>query len=228
MMFKLVPSVAYLRVQRQVFVGYSMPLAGWIGEHLINYRKLPRPIFIDRAMSRLGFSYAGEQGNDYRLSRFFIKGNVSAVVSWDLNRDDLFVQLLPLESRISRGLTIRASYIDFYDRHVVSIEPSGQLPEGVRGIGIKALVLEDFQPVEVPYWGMLYEEWENDLNVVVLLDEVFERLSKEEYRCPVCFAPLNDETGNLRCTRCGFIYTSESYFRETLDAVSLGVEGFAF
>ncbi len=227
-MFKLLPSVAYLRVRKQVFVGYSMPLAGWIGEHLTNYGKLPRPIFIDRAMAKLGFSFAGEQVDDALVTRFFTRGNVSAIVSWDTDRDESFIQLLPLHSRISRGLTIRAGYIEFYDRYVVSIESSSRLPPGVRGIGINALVLEDFRPVELPYWGMLYEDWENDLNVVVMRDELFERLMKEDYRCPVCFSPLNDESGILRCTRCGFVYTSESEFKHVLDTVTLGVEGFAF
>ncbi|NPA47958.1 MAG: hypothetical protein GXO14_04880 [Thermococci archaeon] len=227
-MFKLLPSVAYLRVRKQVFIGYSMPLAGWIGEHLINYEKLPRPIFIDRAMTKLGFSFSGEQEDEDRVTRFFTRRNVSAVVSWDTERDEMFVQLLPLRSRISKGLTVRAGYIEFYDRYVVSIEPSGRLPQGVRGVGINALILEDFQPVELPYWGMLYEDWENDLNILVMRDEVFEKLFREEYRCPVCFAPLNDEGGVLRCTRCGFIYTPESELKRVLDTVALGVEGFAF
>ncbi len=78
--FKLLPpSVAYLRVQRQAFVGYSMPLAGWIGEYLVNYGKLPRPPhFLGRAMGKLGFRPpAGEERDDGYVTQFFTRGGAS-------------------------------------------------------------------------------------------------------------------------------------------------------
>ncbi|ASJ10651.1 hypothetical protein A3L12_04730 [Thermococcus sp. P6] len=224
--FKLLPSVAYLRVQRQSFVGYSMPLAGWIGEYMVSYRKLPRPGFLDRAMRKLGFRPAGEERDETHMNRFFTKGSVSISASWDVERESLFLQIFPLRSRLSRGLTIRAEAIDFYDQHVVSIEPTDRLPPGVRGIGIKALILEDFYPVEVPYWGMLHEDWEADLNLVVMRDGVYDRLFREEYRCPVCFSPLSEENGVLKCTRCGFVYAPEHDFERVVE--ELGEEEFAF
>jgi len=224
--FKLLPSVAYLRVQRQAFVGYSMPLAGWIGEHLVNYQRLLRPNFLGRAMAKLGFSLAGEERDERFITQFFTKDSVSLSASWDIERESLFLQLIPLRSRLSRGLTIRAENIGFYNQHVVSIEPIGKLPPGVRGIGIRALILEDLYPVEVPYWGMLHEDWESGLNLVVMKDEVYDSLQREEYRCPVCFAPLSEENGVLKCTRCGFTYAPETDFERVIKQFS--VEEFAF
>ncbi|ASJ05500.1 hypothetical protein [Thermococcus barossii] len=224
--FKLLPSVAYLRVQRQVFIGYSMPLAGWIGEYLINYRRLPRPNFLSRAMGKLGFSLAGEERDDRYITQFFTKGSVSISASWDMERENLFLQIIPLRSRLSRGLTVRTEHIEFYDQYVVSIEPTGKLPPGVKGIGIKALILEDFYPVEVPYWGMLHEDWESELNLLVMKDEVYEGLSREEYRCPVCFSPLHEENGVLKCSSCGFTYAPEHDFERVIEEFS--VEEFAF
>ncbi|WP_456423689.1 hypothetical protein [Thermococcus sp.] len=224
--FKLLPSVAYLRVQRQAFVGYSMPLAGWIGEYLINHQRLPRPNFLGRAMGKLGFSLAGEERDDRYVTQFFMKGSVSISASWDVERENLFLQLVPLRSRLSRGLTVRVEKIEFYDQYVVSIEPAQKLPPGIMGIGINALILEDFYPVETPYWGMLHEDWESELNLIVMKDEVYDSLQREEYRCPVCFAPLSEEKGVLKCTRCGFTYTPETDFERVMEEFS--VEEFAF
>jgi len=224
--FKLLPSVAYLRVERQAFIGYSMPLAGWIGEYLINYQKLPRPNFLGRAMRKLGFSLVGEERDDRYITQFFTKKGVSISASWDVERESLFLQLIPLRSRLSRGLTVRTEHIEFYDQYVVGIEPAGKLPPGIRGIGIKALILEDFYPVETPYWGMLHEDWESELNLLVMRDEVYDSLKREEYRCPVCFSPLTEENGVLKCTRCGFVYTPETDFERVLEQFS--VEEFAF
>jgi len=224
--FKLLPSVAYLRVERQAFIGYSMPLAGWIGEYLINYGKLPRPNFLGRAMRKLGFSFAGEERDEHSITQFFVKGSVSISASWDVERESLFLQVIPLRSRLSQGLTVRAENIEFYDQFVVSIEPAERLPPGIRGIGIKALILEDFYPVETPYWGMLHEDWESDLNLLVMRDEVYDSLKREEYRCPVCFSPLAEENGILKCTRCGFVYAPESDFERVVEQFS--VEEFAF
>ncbi len=223
---KLVPSIAYLRVQRQTFVGYSMPLAGWMGEYLINYRRLPRPGFLSRAMRKLGFSPAGEEHDDRYITHFFTKGSVSISASWDVEGENLFLQLIPLRLRLSRGLTVRVEKIEFYDQYVVSIEPAQKLPPGIRGIGIKALILEDFYPVETPYWGMLHEDWEVELNLLVMKDEVYDRLSREEYRCPVCFAPLHEENGILKCSSCGFTYAPEHDFERVMEEFS--VEEFAF
>jgi len=220
--FKLLPSVAYLRVQRQAFIGYSMPLAGWIGEYLINYQRLPRPNFLGRAMAKLGFSLAGEERDERFITQFFTKGGVSISASWDVEGESLFLQLIPLRSRLSRGLTVRAEHIEFYDQYVVSIEPSQKLPPGIRGIGIKALILEDFYPIETPYWGMLHEDWESELNLVVMKDEVYERFSGEEYRCPVCFAPLHEENGVLKCARCGFTYAPEHDFERVMESFTVG------
>ncbi|ACS32627.1 hypothetical protein [Thermococcus gammatolerans] len=224
--FKLLPSVAYLRVERQAFIGYSMPLAGWIGEYLINYQKLPRPNFLGRAMRKLGFSLVGEERDDRYITQFFTKKGVSISASWDVERESLFLQLIPLRSRLSRGLTVRTEHIEFYDQYVVGIEPAGKLPPGIRGIGIKALILEDFYPVETPYWGMLHEDWESELNLLVMRDEVYDSLKREEYRCPVCFSPLTEENGVLKCTRCGFVYTPETDFERVIEQFS--VEEFAF
>jgi len=224
--FKLLPSVAYLRVQRQVFVGYSMPLAGWIGEYLINYQKLPRPGFLGRAMGKLGFHFAGEERDDRFITQFFTKGGVSITASWDVDRESLFLQLIPLRSRLSKGLTIRAEHIEFYDQYVVSIEPTVKLPPGVKGIGIKALILEEFYPLETPYWGMLHEDWESELNLIVMRDEVYDRFHREEYRCPVCFSPLREENGVLKCSSCGFTYAPENDFERVVESFS--VEEFAF
>ncbi len=224
--FKLLPSVAYLRVERQAFIGYSMPLAGWIGEYLINYQKLPRPNFLGRAMRKLGFSLVGEERDDRYITQFFTKKGVSISASWDVERESLFLQLIPLRSRLSRGLTVRTEHIEFYDQYVVGIEPAGKLPPGIRGIGIKALILEDFYPVETPYWGMLHEDWESELNLLVMRDEVYDSLKREEYRCPVCFSPLTEENGVLKCTRCGFVYTPEADFERVIEQFS--VEEFAF
>lgn len=224
--FKLLPSVAYLRVQRQAFIGYSMPLAGWIGEYLVNYQRLPRPNFLGRAMGKLGFHLSGEGRDERYITQFFTKGSVSVSASWDVERENLFLQLIPLRSRLSRGLTVRAEHIEFYDQYVVSIEPTGKLPPGIRGIGINALILEDFYPVETPYWGMLHEDWEVELNLLVMKDEVYDRLSREEYRCPVCFAPLHEENGVLKCSSCGFTYAPEHDFERVMEEFS--VEEFAF
>ncbi|AJC71526.1 hypothetical protein X802_04590 [Thermococcus guaymasensis DSM 11113] len=224
--FKLLPSVAYLRVERQAFIGYSMPLAGWIGEYLINYQKLPRPNFLGRAMRKLGFSLVGEERDDRYITQFFTKKGVSISASWDVERENLFLQLVPLRSRLSRGLTVRAENIEFYDQYVVSIEPAGKLPPGVRGIGIRALILEDFYPIEIPYWGMLHEDWESELNLLVMMDEVYDSLRREEYRCPVCFSPLSEENGVLKCPKCGFVYAPENDFERVLD--EFRVEEFAF
>ncbi len=224
--FKLLPSVAYLRVQRQAFVGYSMPLAGWIGEYMINYQKLPRPNFISRAMGKLGFHLTGEGRDDRFITQFFTRGSTSISASWDVEKEGLFLQLIPLRSKLSRGLTVRAEHIEFYDQYVVSIEPTGKLPPGVRGIGINALVLEDFYPVETPYWGMLHEDWEAELNLIVMRDEVYERFHREEYRCPVCFSPLHEENGVLKCPKCGFTYAPEHDFERVMETFT--VEEFAF
>jgi hypothetical protein len=224
--FKLLPSVAYLRVQKQASIGYSMPLAGWIGEYMINYQKLPRPNFLSRAMGKLGFHLTGEERDEGFITQFFTKGSTSISASWDVERESLFLQLIPLRSKLSRGLTVRAEHIEFYDQYVVSIEPTGKLPPGVRGIGINALVLEDFYPVETPYWGMLYEDWESELNLIVMRDEVYDKLHREEYRCPVCFSPLQEENGVLKCPKCGFIYAPEHDFERVMDEFT--VEEFAF
>ncbi|WP_297508389.1 hypothetical protein [Thermococcus sp.] len=224
--FKLLPSVAYLRVQRQAFIGYSMPLAGWIGEYLINYQKIPRPNFLGRAVRKLGFSFVGEERNDHFITQFFTKGSVSISASWDVERESLFLQLIPLRSKLSRGLTVRAENIEFYDQYVVSIEPAVKLPPGIRGIGLKALILEDFYPIEIPYWGMLHEDWESELNLVVMRDEIYEGLKREEYRCPVCFAPLSEENGVLKCHSCGFTYAPETDFERVMETFTL--EEFAF
>ncbi|ASJ01624.1 hypothetical protein [Thermococcus gorgonarius] len=224
--FKLLPSVAYLRVQRQAFIGYSMPLAGWIGEYLVNYQKLPRPNFLGRAVRKLGFSFVGEEKDDRFITQFFTKGSVSLSASWDVERESLFLQLVPLHSKLSRGLTVRAENIEFYDQYVVSIEPAVKLPPGVRGIGINALILEDFYPAETPYWGMLHEDWESELNLVVMRDEVYERFHREEYRCPVCFSPLHGENGVLKCNHCGFVYAPEHDFERVMETFTL--EEFAF
>lgn len=227
--FKLLPpSVAYLRVQKQAFIGYSMPLAGWIGEYLINYQKLPRPNFLGRAMAKLGFHLAGEEKDDRFITQFFTKGSVSISASWDVEREALFLQLIPLRSKLSRGLTIRAEHIEFYDQYVVSIEPAEKLPPGVKGIGINALILEDFYPVETPpYWGMLHEDWESELNLVVMRDEVYDKLHREEYRCPVCFSPLHEEKGILKCPKCSFTYAPENDFERVMGG-EFSVEEFAF
>ena len=224
--FKLLPSVAYLRVQKQAFIGYSMPLAGWIGEYMINYRRLPRPNFVSRAMGKLGFHLTGEERDDRFITQFFTRGSTSISASWDVEKDSLFLQLIPLRSKLSRGLTVRAEHIEFYDQYVVSIEPTGKLPPGVRGIGINALVLEDFYPVETPYWGMLHEDWESELNLLVMGDKVYDKLHREEYRCPVCFSPLHEENGVLKCTKCGFTYASEHDFERVMETFT--VEEFSF
>ena len=224
--FKLLPSVAYLRVQRQAFIGYSMPLAGWIGEYMVNYRKLPRPNFLSRAFGKLGFSLAGEERDERYITQFFTRGSVSVSASWDVEREALFLQLIPLRSKLSRGLTIRAENVEFYDQYVVSIEPTNRLPPGVRGIGINALILEDFYPVETPYWGMLHEDWEIELNLIVMRDEIYDRLKREEYRCPVCFSPLSEEKGVLKCPNCGFTYAPENDFERVMETFT--VEEFAF
>lgn len=220
--FKLLPSVAYLRVQRQAFIGYSMPLAGWIGEYMVNYQRLPRPRFVHRAMGKLGFSLAGEERDERYITQFFTKGSVSVIASWDVEREALFLQLIPLRSRLSRGLTIRAENIEFYDQYVVSIEPTNRLPPGVRGIGVNALILEEFYPIETPYWGMLHEDWESELNLVVMRDEIYDRLKREEYRCPVCFSPLSEEDGVLKCLKCGFVYAPENDFERVMETFTVG------
>ncbi|WP_297519941.1 hypothetical protein [Thermococcus sp.] len=220
--FKLLPSVAYLRVQRQAFIGYSMPLAGWIGEYMVNYRKLPRSNFLSRAFGKLGFSLAGEERDERYITQFFTKGGVSISVSWDVERESLFLQLIPLRSKLSRGLTIRAGNVEFYDQYVVSIEPTNRLPPGVRSIGINALILEDFYPIETPYWGLLHEDWETELNLIVMRDEIYDRLKREEYRCPVCFSPLSEENGVLKCPNCGFTYAPENDFERVMETFTVG------
>ncbi len=224
--FKLLPSVAYLRVQRQAFIGYSMPLAGWIGEYMVNYGKLPRPNFLSRAFGKLGFSLAGEERDERYITQFFTRGSVSVSASWDVEKEALFLQLIPLRSKLSRGLTIRAENVEFYDQYVVSIEPTNRLPPGVRGIGINALILEDFYPIETPYWGMLHEDWETELNLIVMRDEIYDKLKREEYRCPVCFSPLSEENGVLKCPNCGFTYAPENDFERVMETFT--VEEFAF
>ncbi|AEH25203.1 hypothetical protein [Pyrococcus yayanosii] len=217
---KLVPSVAYLRIQRQAYIGYSMALAGWLGEALLE-KGFPKPRFVRRALAKLGFSFSGENSDDSTVTLFYTKGSVALTASWNVEREALFLQLFPLRSRLSRGVTVRVEHIEFYEQDVVSIEPAQKLPPGIRSIGINPLILEEGVPVSLPYWGMLHEDWEEDLKILVMLDGVFERLRGEEYKCPVCFAPLRSAGDYLVCDRCGFVYTSETSFETTLEVIPL-------
>ncbi len=219
---KLIPSIAYLRVQRQYFIGYSMPLAGWIGEHLLIRGSFPKPLFLKRALAKLGFSLAGESVDDETYVYFFTKKNLGLTAYFE-PENALFVQLYPLNKRLSSGVTIRAQHIEFYDQDVVSIEPAQKLPPKIRSIGINALILEDKVPISIPYWGMVHEDWENELKILVMLDEVFRELEEKEYRCPICFSPLRVEGLALKCDTCGFMFTSESDFDKVLSEFSLGV-----
>ncbi|WP_048152714.1 hypothetical protein [Palaeococcus ferrophilus] len=216
---KLVPSVAYLQIHRQAFVGYSMALGGWIGERLLNQRSLPRPIFFSRALKKLNFKLMGEERDDNEVTQFFTGRNVGVTVSHDPFHDSLFLQIYPLKRRISSAMTIRAQYIEFYDQFVVSIEPAQKLPRGIRSLGINPLILEDDYPLSVPYWGMVHEDWENDLKILVMVDEVFHELREKEYRCPVCFSPLRIEGNALKCDTCGFTFTDELGFQDVLESV---------
>ncbi|CAB50466.1 hypothetical protein [Pyrococcus abyssi] len=215
---KLLPTVAYLRVQRQVYIGYSMALAGWIGEHLLNELSLPKPKFIRRALRKLGFSFSSEEGED-NFTMFYTKGNTGLTASWDVENDKLFLQIFPLRGRLSKGITVRAEYIEFYDQFVVSIEPAQKLPPKIRSIGINPLILEDNIPLSIPYWGILYEDWEEDLKLLVMLDEIFDKLYREEYRCPICFSPLREENGVLICDNCGFKFTPENRFEKVIEEI---------
>jgi len=218
---KLIPSIAYLRVQRQYFIGYSMPLASWIGEHLLIKGSFPKPLFLKRALAKLGFSWVGESVDDTYVY-FFTKKKLGLTAYFEPD-DSLFIQLYLLNRRLSSGVTIRAQHIEFYDHDVVSIEPAQGLPPKVRSIGINPLILEDKVPISIPYWGMVYEEWENDLRILVMLDEVFREFEEKEYRCPICFSPLRVESSALKCDTCGFIFTAESDFDRVLSEFSLGV-----
>lgn len=218
---KLVPSVAYLRIQKQFYVGYSMALAGWVGEHLIIRKSIPKPSFIERAMRKLGFSRVGEEiGDNYTY--FFKKNDVGISAYFEPVNDLLFIQVYPFKKRIGSGVGIRSQYLEFYDQFVVSIEPAQKLPPGIRSIGVNPLILEDYYPISTPYWGMVHEDWENDLKMLVMRDEIFGDLERNEYRCPVCFSELSVEDGYLKCHTCGFVYTGESDFDRVLSKVSVG------
>ena len=214
-MIKLVPSVAYLRVQKQFFVGYSMALAGWIGEYYLAYSSYPRPRFMERALRKLGFRLVGEDREE-NITQFFSSRHVGAAVSFEPYHDSMFLQLYPLRRRIGAGITVRAQNIEFYNQFVVSIEPAQKLPVGIRSLGINPFLVEDGIPVLTPYWGMVHEDWENELKLLVMLDDVFSKFEAEEYRCPVCFAPLRRGGNLLRCGRCGFIYAAESDFESVM------------
>lgn len=220
-MIKLVPSIAYLRIQKQFFVGYSMALAGWIGEYYLAYSSYPRPGFINRAMRKLGFRFVGEDREE-NLTQFFSSKHVGATVSFDPYNDAMFLQLYPLRRRIGAGITVRAQNIEFYDQFVVSIEPAQKLPHGIRSLGINPLLVEDEVPVSTPYWGMVHEDWENELKLLVMLDDVFSKFEVEEYRCPICFAPLRRDGIFLKCDRCGFVYAAESDFERVMSEFSFG------
>nr|WP_048055398.1 hypothetical protein [Pyrococcus sp. NA2] len=223
---KLVPSVAYLKVQRQVYVGYSMALAGWIGEYLMDHFSIPKPKFIRRALGKLNFSFSSEEHEESTFTMFHIRGNVGVTSSWDIEGEKLFIQIFPLRGKISRGITVRVEHIEFYDQHVVSIEPAQKLPSGIRSLGINPLILEGYSPISLPYWGMVYEEWEEDLKTLVMLNDIFEKLKREEYRCPICFSPLREESGILICDNCGFIFTPEDRLEFVIE--ELTSEEFSF
>lgn len=219
-MMKLVPSIAYLKVQRQVYVGYSMALAGWIGEHLIQELSLPKPKFIRRALRKLGFSFSSEEEGENTFTMFYTRGSIGLTSSWDVENERMFIQIFPLRGRLSKGITIRGEYIEFYDQHVVSIEPAQRLPQGIKSLGINPLILEDNFPTSIPYWGMLYEDWEEDLKLLVMLNDIFNKLYREEYRCPICFSPLREENGVLVCDNCGFKFIPEDRFEVTLEEIT--------
>ena len=223
---KLVPSVAYLRVYKQAFVGYSMALAGWIGEYLVNQSSLPKPIFFSRALRKLNFKVMGEEREEDEVIQFFANKKVGVTVSHEPFNDMLFLQIYPLKRRISPAMTVRAQYIEFYDQFVVSMEPAQRLPRGVKSLGINPLILEGDYPLSVPYWGMVHEDWENDLKLLVMLNEIFDELNDKEYRCPVCFSPLRRESYSLKCDTCGFTFVGEEDFAEVIEQV--GEEEFAF
>ncbi|AFK22131.1 hypothetical protein [Pyrococcus sp. ST04] len=214
---KLIPSVAYLRVQRQVYIGYSMALAGWIGEYILSYSSLPKPKFIRRALSKLGFTYSSESYEENTFTMFYTKKNLGLSASWDIENDKLFINIFPLRGRISKGVTIRSERIEFYGQDVVSIEPAQRLPHGIRSIGINPLIIEEGNLISLPYWGMLHEDWEEDLKILVMIDDVFDKLYREEYRCPICFSPLREEKGALVCDNCGFIFTPENTFERVVE-----------
>lgn len=220
---KLVPSIAYLRIYKQAFVGYSMALAGWIGEHLVNEGALPKPIFFSRSLRKLNFKFMGEE-RDEELTQFFANRNVGITVSHDPFHDALFLQIYPLKRRISSAMTVRAQYLEFYNQFVVSIEPAQKLPRGIKSLGINPFILEDDYPMSVPYWGMVHEEWESDLKLLVMLDELFDELNGKEYRCPVCFSPLRREGYSLKCDTCGFTFVGEENFAEVIEEVAEGEE----
>ncbi|HHI00687.1 MAG TPA: hypothetical protein ENL40_04340 [Thermococcus litoralis] len=220
---KLVPSVAYLRIQRQFYVGYSMALAGWIGEHLIIRKSLPKPSFVDKALRKLGFSLVGEEISEDEYSYFFRRKDVGISAFFEPSNDLLFLQIYPLKKRITSGISVRSQYIEFHDQFVVSIEPAQKLPPGIRSLGINPLILEDYYPVSTPYWGMVHEDWENDLKMLVMRNEIFEDLERNEYRCPVCFSELSVEDNYLKCHTCGFVYTAESEFEKVISKFSLGI-----
>lgn len=220
---KIVPSIAYLRVYKQAFVGYSMALAGWIGEHLLNEDSLPKPIFFFKALRKLNFKFIGEDNGDDSLTQFFSGKNVGITVSFEPFNDSLFLQIYPLKRRISPSMTIRAQYIEFYDQFVVSVEPAQRLPHGIRSVGINALIIEDSYPISRPYWGMVHEDWENNLRLLVMLNNIYDELEEREYRCPICFSSLRREGEALKCDSCGFVFTSEENFDKVLSEFSLEV-----
>ncbi|ASJ16084.1 hypothetical protein A3L04_02815 [Thermococcus chitonophagus] len=223
---KLIPGIAYLQVQRQAYVGYSMALAGWIGEYILAYERFPKPNFIRRALNKLGFSFSSEEDDERYFTMFYTKGNTGVTASWDIEEDRLFIQIFPLRGRIGKGITVRAERIELYDQEVVSIEPAQKLPRGIRSLGINPLIIEDKVPLSVPYWGSLYEEWQEDLKLLVMVDEIFDRLYREEYRCPICFSPLREEKGVLVCDRCGFKFTPVNEFERVVE--ELTAEEFSF
>ncbi|AAL80473.1 MULTISPECIES: hypothetical protein [Pyrococcus] len=223
---KILPSIAYLRVQRQVYLGYSMALAGWIGEYILNYGSLPKPNFIRKALSKLGFSHFSENWEEDAFLLFYQRKSTGVTATWDLENEKLILQVFPLKTRLSKGITIRAEYLEFYNQHVVSIEPAQKLPHGIRSIGINPLIVGDSEILTLPYWGMVHEDWENDLKILVMKDEIFDSLLREEYRCPVCFSPLRREGSALVCDRCGFIHTPEEGLEEVIERFT--VEEFSF
>ncbi|KPU62419.1 hypothetical protein EP1X_08700 [Thermococcus sp. EP1] len=220
---KLVPSVAYLRIQKQFYVGYSMALAGWVGEHLIIRKSIPKPSFMERALKKLGFSLAGEDIDDDNYTYFFKRKDIGISAYFEPSNDLLFLQVYPFKKRIGSGVSVRAQYIEFYDQFVVSIEPAQKLPPGIKSIGVNPLILEDYYPISTPYWGMVHEDWESDLKMLVMRDEVFNDLERNEYRCPICFSELMIEDGYLKCHTCGFVYAGESEFDRVLSRFSLAL-----
>lgn len=106
------------------------------------------------------------------------------------------------------------------------IELVGKFLFGVKGIGINVFIFEDFYFVEMLYWGMFYEDWESEFNLVVMCDEVYERFYCEEYCCFVCFLLFYEEKGILKCFKCGFIYVLENDFERVMEEFL--VEEFVF